>query len=331
MIKLFNIPTYKIDTKSFDNILNGKIVREFEEKFCEYVGGQYAVSVNSATSGIFLTFLALKLLRQQAGKNGLYNNILIPSICPPVVANAVHMFERDRVIFDDNIEWVGSSYTLYEDDTIVIYDSAHEVIKDKYKDHNKPYVAIFSHYPTKVVGSTNLGTIVTNDLYVAQLIKSLSNNGMSNVPSNNSWEKEYLLFGYKMHGDSIASYIAYQNLLRVDHKKEKLAKIRQKYNLELGYNNISDHLYRINVNDNTQFRKYMYENQIECGYHYKPLHTHGPTDYKYPELLPKSLQEGRTTVSLPFHEKLTKDEIDRVLKAIYIYNARNTDTENFQG
>ena len=44
-----------------DYLTQGPKVREFESKFAEYVGAEYAVAVNNATSGLHLSVLALNL------------------------------------------------------------------------------------------------------------------------------------------------------------------------------------------------------------------------------------------------------------------------------
>jgi dTDP-4-amino-4,6-dideoxygalactose transaminase len=53
------------------------VVNEFENTIANYVGAKYAVSVNSATSAIFLALL---------NKNITLN---IPTMIPPVVLNAI--------------------------------------------------------------------------------------------------------------------------------------------------------------------------------------------------------------------------------------------------
>ena len=49
--------------------------------------------------------------------------------------------------------------------------------------------------------------------------------------------------------------------------------IRNYYNSELKYNNTSNHLYRINVNNRKNFITYMKENNITTGVHYSATHT----------------------------------------------------------
>ena len=99
MINLFNVNNYVIDTSKFGNHLNGKVVRKFEEDFCEYVGAKYGCTTSSATNAIFLATL---------NKD---TNIKIPSIIPPVVLNAV-IHAGNAYSFNDDINWVGHPYVL---------------------------------------------------------------------------------------------------------------------------------------------------------------------------------------------------------------------------
>ncbi len=55
------------DIKSVEEVLNsdflttGPKIKEFEEKFCEFVGCKYAVAVNSGTSALHIACLAAGL------------------------------------------------------------------------------------------------------------------------------------------------------------------------------------------------------------------------------------------------------------------------------
>ena len=50
-----------VSTLKSDYLTQGPKVREFESKFAEYVGADYAVAVNNATSGLHLSVIALNL------------------------------------------------------------------------------------------------------------------------------------------------------------------------------------------------------------------------------------------------------------------------------
>jgi dTDP-4-amino-4,6-dideoxygalactose transaminase len=311
MIQLFNINNYVVDTGNFNNFLHDKIVTEFENKFKYYVGAKYACSLNSATNAIFLSFV---------GKNVCPN---IPSVIPPVVVNAV-VTSGNEFKFSDNIDWVGNSYVLHEFTDYKIVDSAQKVEKNQFKKEcNSQDLMIFSFYPTKPIGSCDGAMIVSDDWEKIKWFKEMALNGMSYAENN--WEREIKYPGFKMYMNSIQAYIAKENFNRLDEKKEKLKEIRDVYNKELGYTNISDHLYRIEVSDNKKFIMMMREKNIVCGIHYEALHLNDV--YKelnlanrdnYENLIyPNSEKICNRTVSIPFHENLTLEETDKVLDGIY--------------
>jgi len=300
MIDLFHIPSYKIDTSDFSHLLHDSIVQEFEQNFAAYVGAKYACSGNSASSLLFLSLL------------GRDTTVKIPSVIPPVVPNLI-INSGNKLEFYDDIEWVGSSYHLYDN----IIDSAQEVTRNQYKDNDNPNAKmIFSFYPTKPVGSCDGGMVVSDDKDAIGYYRTMTMNGMNF--SGDSWEREQELVGYKMHATSIQAYIANENLKRLDEKNAALDIVSNIYNEELGYNNTSRHLYRIRVNNNRKFIEEMKNNGVVCGIHHKDCHRVKCFLYKGTPL-PNSEQESSRTVSIPFHEKLTHKEISYVTKKVKAY------------
>jgi dTDP-4-amino-4,6-dideoxygalactose transaminase len=179
---------------------------------------------------------------------------------------------------------------------------------------------VFSFYPTKPVGSCDGGIIVSNNEAKINWLKEASMNGTTFT--GESWTREVKFRGWKMYMNSIQAQIALNNLRRLDDKKRALKKVRDFYNHKLGLENRSDHLYRIEVEDNDAFIARMKERGIICGKHYEPLHLMKPYSvnrdlkpYKHWPL-PKSEHVGKTTVSLPFHEKLSTEEVCTVLQAV---------------
>jgi len=309
MINLFNIPNYKIDTAEFTHYLHSKHVKEFENNFCEYVGAKYACSVSSATNAIFLALL---------DKNA---HIKVPSMIPPVVCNAI-LTSGNKLDFEDNTEWVGDSYILHEFDDYKIIDSAQKVDKNQFiKEANDNDLMMFSFYPTKPVGSSDGGIIVSNDFEKIKWFKEATMNGMTYA--HNNWDRTIKFPGYKMYMNSIQCYIANENLKLLDFKKMKLNSIREKYNKAFGYNNTSDHLYRIEVDNRDSFIKNMNEKSIVCGVHYDALHevetyrkaTTRP--YKVTDSICKNSSIiSKRVVSLPFHEMLSNKQIDYIIENV---------------
>ena len=311
MITLFNIPSYEINTGNFSHLLHGQVVEDFEKQFCEYVGAKYACSINSATNAIFLTFLNKNL------------TVDVPSIIPPVVCNGI-ITGGNKVNFVDNVEWVGDSYILHQFEDYKVIDSAQKVMKNQFSlEANDEDLMIFSFYPTKPVGSCDGGIIVSNDFEKIKMFKESTLNGMTF--SKDNWDRKIKFPGYKMYMNSVQAQIATNNLEKLDYKNNKLSEICYWYNKELNLNNSSNHLYRISVDNRDEFIQLMREDGIQTGIHYTALHenkVYNPDYINYLDL-PYSSEEGRVTVSLPFHENLTSQEIDKVVKKVNEHAIRN--------
>ena len=300
MINLFNINNHLINTIEYSNLLHDKVVIEFENRIAEYVGAKYACGVNSATSAIFLALL---------NKN---TTITIPSMIPPVVVNAIATSGNDY-LFKDDINWVGDSYILHEFENYKIIDSAQKIEKDQFKkEANDEDLMIFSFYPTKPIGSSDGGMVVSNDYEKIKWFKEATMNGMSY--SHNNWERKIKFPGYKMYLNSIQATIAMKNMDVYDKKLEKLNEVRNTYNEHFKLNNTSDHLYRISIENRDDFIQYMRENEIICGIHYEALHLHDV--YKTNDYCSKSEENALTTVSIPFHEELSSGQIRKIISTI---------------
>ena len=179
---------------------------------------------------------------------------------------------------------------------------------------------IFSFYPTKPIGSCDGGIIVSNDKDKIEWFKQATLNGMTF--SKDNWERRIAFPGYKMYMNSIQCYIAQKNLQLLDKKNNKLEDVKEKYNKHLGLNNNSKHLYRINVNNRKEFVSKMKENDIQTGIHYSALHENETYSNKK-IVLHKSSLEGKTTVSIPYHEKLSNNDIEKVIMGVEKYAIRD--------
>ena len=303
MIKLMHVNDYTIDTSKFRPLLNDGVVEELENKIADYVGAKYACSIHSATMAIFLSLLEKEK-----------QTITIPSIIPPVVPNAVLTSGHD-IAYKDDINWVGHSYTLHQFEDYKIIDSAQQLDRNQFKDQaNDEDLMIFSFYPTKPVGSIDGGMIVSNDKQKIDRLKTLSRYGTNF--EDNSWERKFILPGWKMYMNSVQAYVALQNFLKLDDKAARFDEIRGIYNSEFGLNNTSRHLYRIRVANRDSFISNMRKEGIQCGIHYRAVHDIECYQSKVTTNLVNSERESNQTVSIPFHEKLTKSEINKIIKGV---------------
>lgn len=300
MIQLFNINDYVVDTATLGNHLHGKIVDHLVEEVCAYVGAKYGCALNSATNAIFLAF------------ENKEKTVSIPSILPPVVANAI-LHGGNRIKFVDEVEWVGHSYVLHDFGDYKVIDSAQRMDRNQFKECDSDDLVIFSFYPTKPVGGIDGGIIVSDDKDKIEYLKQRAMNGMSY--SENNWERVAVSHGWKMYMNSVQAFVAMQNLKKLDKKKIKLQSIRDFYNKKFALDNTSNHLYRINVPNRDQKLASLRDKYgISCGVHYRALHKMDP--YKHGSFLPKSNAESEHTLSIPFHENLSNDELGRVVECI---------------
>lgn len=299
MIKLFHLNNHILHTKNYTSLLHDNLVLEFEKKISNYVGAKYAVSLNSATNAIFLSLLGKK------------TNVKIPSMIPPVVLNAIHT-SGNNFEFTDNIDWIGNSYVLHQFRDYKIIDSAQKLEKNQFLKECLPNdLMIFSFYPTKPVGSCDGGMIVSDDLEKITLLRELALNGMSF--HKNNWEREIKHFGYKMYMNTIQADIGLKNFELYEKKLLRLEEIKKIYNDNFKVENQSNHLYRLEVEDRGKVISYFKENNIEIGIHYKSCHNN-PIYNKSNNICPLSEIISEKTISIPFNESLTKNEINHIIK-----------------
>lgn len=304
MINLFNINNHIIDTSKYTNLLHDKVVDTFEQTIANYVGAKYAVSFNSATSAIFLALI---------GKN---TTIKVPSMIPPVVLNAI-ITSGNKYEFTDDVDWVGNSYLLHDFGDYKIVDSAQKLERNQFKTECNPDdLMVFSFYPTKPIGSCDGGMIVSDNIDKINYLREMALNGMSYAKNN--WDRKINFVGYKMYMNSIQCDIALRNFNLYDEKLDRLRYIRNQYNKELGYLNVSNHLYRIDVEDRVNFIEHLKNNGIAYGIHYDAMHLNDV--YKLPNTnCLETTLKSKTTISIPFNEKLTDTEVITIINTIKSY------------
>jgi dTDP-4-amino-4,6-dideoxygalactose transaminase len=306
MIQLFNVNNHIIDTSEFSNMLHDDIVIQYEKEIADYVGAKYACAVNSATNAIFLSMVMEKYMNPRV--------IKIPSIIPPVVANAI-ITSGNKVEFTDNVEWVGDSYVLHKFRTYKVVDSAQKLERNQFtKECNQNDLMMFSHYPTKPLGGADGGVIVTDDYKKYKWFKQAVLNGTTF--SNNNWERGISFPGYKSYMSSIQAKIIMNNFVNFDKKMRSLGSLVDMYNKELGYENTSKHLYRIEVVNQEKFINKMKSAGIVCGIHYPALHLNSIYNDGKKFDLPKSEKVAKHTVSIPMNETLSFNDLEYLMEKI---------------
>ena len=187
------------------NLVQGKYVREFEERIKDYIGAKYAIVVSSGTAALHLALLALEI------KKG--DEVIVPAFSFPATANVVELVGAKPVFVDINL----SDYCI---DTSKIKEKitadikaiipVHEFgqsakiddIVDIAKSHKLKIIedaacalgtefnnqkvgtfgefGCFSFHPRKAITTGEGGVIVTNDDELAEKIRILRNHGIIN-------------------------------------------------------------------------------------------------------------------------------------------------------
>lgn len=284
----------------------GEKVYELERELAEYVNAPFVVTTDSCTSALFLSL-------KYENRNAL-GNISIPSMTVPLVANAC--LEAGLAIsFNRETDWVGSAYSIIGSDVI---DSAHQLQKDQYNSFKGKKVC-FSFYPTKTIGSADGGAIATDDEAFADWARSVSTYGRNQKAKyGNSWDYDVEMVGYKRHYTNLQAAICLEQLRRLPETTEKRWKIINYYNASFGYNNKSEYLYRINMENRDEFIRYANEQGVECGVHFKPLHLMTPfKDVPMADEDKKFVEEAYSrTVSLPFYDTMTDEQVIYVINTV---------------
>lgn len=311
----------------------GEETISFEKEFANYVGAKHAISVNSCTSGLFLTMEALGI-----GKG---DEVILPSFTFAATANVVRHLGGTPVFADIREE----DWNLDPEDVKrkvtkktkaimpvhyagrkafidykfpVVEDSAH-LIPRKGASGN---LSAYSFYATKNMTTGEGGMITTNDDKLAEHISQARLHGMSKdawkrYSKKGKWRYDIVFPGFKFNTTDLNSTLGRIQLKRLPELQKKRTKLVEYYNKLLDLKNTGNHLYPILVEKRDKFIEHMLSYDIHCSVHFIPVHT--MTAYKGVKYkLPITDYVGNRVVTLPLHPLLTKKDIefisDKVLK-----------------
>lgn len=239
-------------------LTTGSYVKEFEEKFAEYLGAKYAVGLTSCTAALHLSVLALGI--------GPGDEIITTPMTFIATATAV-MHTGAKPVFVDvepetgllDCSRVESAITertravipvhLYgqmcdmkkikniadKNNLKIIEDAAHciEGVRDGIKPGQIGDVACFSFYATKNITSGEGGAIVTNNKEIAEKVKMLRQHGMSKEAaerySGNYEHWDMVECGWKYNMDNIHASILLPQLKRIRRNWDLRRRLHSKY------------------------------------------------------------------------------------------------------
>jgi len=335
----------------------GPKLNEFEKRLAEYGGVKYAVVVNSGTSALHLAIRALNI--------GEGDEVITTPFSFIASANCI-LFEKGRPVFVDidpltwNIDpnlieakitertkailavdlfgypadWdrlreIAKKYNLK------LIEDAAEAIGAEYKGKKAGSlgdVAVFAFYPNKQITTGEGGAILTNDERVAELCRSLRNQGRED---GKGWF-EHVRLGYNYRLSEINCALGIVQLKRLEEilsKRERIAQIYNKKLKEIEEIQLpqkspdirrSWFVYVIKLRDDftmeqrDKILKYLQRNGIECRGYFAPIHLqplykklgYSKGDFPLTEAI------SARTIALPFYSDLDEERIDYICRCL---------------
>jgi len=212
--------------------VQGKKVKEFEEKFAEYVGTKHAIAVSNGTLALHLALIAAGV--------GSGDEVITTPFSFVATANAILMCGATPVFVDIDPKTYNINPDLIENEIttrtkavlpVHLYGNPCDILKIKSicMDHNLKLVedacqahgakvglstACYSFYATKNLACGEGGMITTDDEKLANFVRKLRQHG-----GQQKYAPEYLGFNYRM--TDISATIGLGNLTKLDEFTKK--------------------------------------------------------------------------------------------------------------
>lgn len=347
-----------IDVLKSGRLSLGPRVDEFEEAVARYVGVKHGIAICSGTCGLHLLVRALGIGHGHEVISTPYSFVASTNcvmfeharpvlvdidpetwnIDPKKVEAAITSKTKAIIPVDvfgvapdmDAIERIAAKHQLG-----VIEDSC-EALGGKYKGKmlgSLGNAGVFGFYPNKQITTGEGGMIVTNDDNIAQLCRSMRNQGRD---AGMGWLAHERL-GYNYRLSDIACAIGAVQISRINEILAKRSKVADKYRDRLrGESRLSMQKIpadcdiswfvfvvklddRYSEADRNRIIGQLRERGIGCSNYFAPIHLQRfyRDDFGYKEGdFPICERVAARTIALPFHNFLTDAEIDRVCETL---------------
>lgn len=323
------------------NLAQGPEVKAFESEFSRIVGDRDCVAVNSGTSALHLSLLALGITKG--------DEVIVPSFTFAATANVVALVGATPVFVDIDprtfnvnpeliLEEVNSktkaiivvhlfglpanmkriSQIAKENSLLIIEDAAQAHMAKIGEDFVGTFgdAAAFSFYPTKNMTSAEGGMVVLSNSNDARTCRLLRNQGMEVRYQNE-------IVGYNLRMTDIHASIGRIQLKKLNRMTDKRIANAEYLTNRLesnstpfvpeGYVHVY-HQYTLRVEkEREEFSKYLLSNGIDNGVYY-PTPVHKLPSFNGSYQLAETEKASKEVLSLPVHPGLRKRDLDRIIR-----------------
>ena len=256
-----------------DFLTQGPVVPAFEVAISHYVGANYAIAVNSATSALHISCLAIGVgTGDYVWTSPL--TFVASSNCALYCGASVDFVDIDPLTYNLSVEALSekllkaekigrlpkvviavhmcgqscdmeSIYHLSQQYGFKVVEDASHAIGGRYKGEsigNCKYsdLTIFSFHPVKIITSGEGGIAVTNDAELARRLRLLRSHGISSTseemqarPAFEIWNYQQIALGYNYRMTEIQAALGLSQFKRLDAFVEGRHAIAQRYDRDL--------------------------------------------------------------------------------------------------
>lgn len=334
-------------------LVQGKTVNTFERKFARFIGTKYAVATSSGTTALYLALLALGIGKGDEVITPSFSFISTSSVILFTGAKPIFV-DVEKETFNINPNLIEQKITkktkvilpvhvfglpanmekiinIAQKNKLLVIEDACQAHGAKFKNQKVGSfgnAGCFSFYATKNITTGEGGMVTTNNKNIVEKIISLRNHGFSS-------DKKNVGLGFNFKMTDLAAAIGIEQLKKL----RKFNNIR-KTNTEFLNQRLKDtkglvtpstdvkskhsyHLYTLRVTrdfplSRDQLFDYLKQNGIQAGIFYnKPIHKQKIyIDLGYRDNLEATESLSREVISLPIHPKVTKKDLEKIVKVI---------------
>ncbi|MDP2954355.1 MAG: DegT/DnrJ/EryC1/StrS family aminotransferase [Chloroflexota bacterium] len=336
----------------------GPRLAAFEERVAGYVGRKFGVAVNSGTSGLHLILLALgigegdEVITTPFSFIASASCILYPRARPVFVDIDPETWNIDAArvekaigprtrailavdVFGYPAAW-GPLTAIARKHGLKLIEDSCEALGAEYREEKAGSfgdMAVFSFYPNKQITTGEGGVIVTDQPELAQVCRSLRNQGRD---EGDEWLNHRKL-GYNYRMSDILCALGLAQMERLTEVLARREQVAQWYNQRLGgeeklsipfaspevkrswfvYTVLLGEAY--SQQDRDRIIGALNSQGIECRNYFPPIHLQPfyRESFGYQEGdFPVAESVGSRTIALPFHNRLTEGEVAIVVERL---------------